>query len=376
MSAEPRAPTFRAIGAAAGAAASNPARTPPHGRRTKPEGWGRMAGDARIAVWPVLVATFGAVALLASIVTLTPAPPSWSALAMLAALAILVAAGRGRTSARRAGPAPRTRPRGRARGRSGQVRPPGGREPRVEDSAQRDPGHPGAPARQRARRRAAGDGAPHAGRRRGPGVDRRRLDARGEARNRGRRRSTSGRSIRAGALRSVTDLLRTGASAKGIDMRSGHRSTPPTAPMLIGDAKAFRQIVTNLVGNAIKFTDAGRVAVEHDDPSHGGGGDRAHRSHRHGPRHPRGSTRPRLRAVRPRRDRASAEAKEGSGLGLAITKGLVEAMGGTITVDSVPDRGSTFTVELHLAAERAATVARRGPATEPANMDSERSTGG
>ena len=107
------------------------------------------------------------------------------------------------------------------------------------------------------------------------------------------------------------------------------------------DASAFGQVATNLVGNAIKFTDAGRVEVLLDaDAEHvclqvtdtGPGIAADHLSH-----------------IFNEFRQASAglqRAHEGSGLGLAITSHLVHAMHGTIEVTSAEGTGSCFTVRL------------------------------
>lgn len=105
------------------------------------------------------------------------------------------------------------------------------------------------------------------------------------------------------------------------------------------DATAYEQVLDNLVTNALKYTSAGSVTVELVTSPEG----------------PRltvtdtgvGMTRADLRQVFERyfrADRAVRDAIPGIGLGLAITRRLVEAHGGTITLDSTPDVGTTVTV--------------------------------
>jgi signal transduction histidine kinase len=104
----------------------------------------------------------------------------------------------------------------------------------------------------------------------------------------------------------------------------------------------FRQIVLNLLSNALKFTDKGEVDVmlSEDDGDFvlevrdtGVGIDPQYHQlifeKFYRVRQPEGSS-----------------ARQGSGLGLAIVKGLVEAHGGRVTVESVLGKGSTFRVVL------------------------------
>ena len=113
---------------------------------------------------------------------------------------------------------------------------------------------------------------------------------------------------------------------------------------IYGDSTCLRQLVVNLVGNAVKFTDAGEIfvgvrrrAAAEDGPmmiefrvSDTGIGIPQDRLHV-------------LFQAFTQVDASTTRKYGGSGLGLAICKRLVELMGGTISVESEPGRGSTFT---------------------------------
>lgn len=112
---------------------------------------------------------------------------------------------------------------------------------------------------------------------------------------------------------------------------------------LVGDPARVQQIMLNLLSNAVKFTDAGGITVraepqgetgvvriEVEDTGVGIGEKDLHQLFR-----PFSQLAPTQRAGR-----------EGSGLGLAISHGLAGAMGGRISVHSVPGRGSVFALEL------------------------------
>ncbi|NZA28314.1 response regulator [Luteimonas sp. SJ-92] len=127
-----------------------------------------------------------------------------------------------------------------------------------------------------------------------------------------------------------------------------------------GDAMRVRQILLNLLGNAIKFTEQGQVALRVDEIE---GAVRFVVS----------DTGPGLNAEQKQRlfrrfeqaDGARTAARYGgSGLGLAICQELAAAMGGHIAVDSEPGQGTRFTVELPLP-PAAPAAAEDGPAVGP-----------
>jgi hypothetical protein len=136
---------------------------------------------------------------------------------------------------------------------------------------------------------------------------------------------------------SVVTLLEPRARDKHLAIESTVAPDVPRA--LRGDAARMRQVLLNLVANAIKFTDAGtvRVAVSRvdDQPTlrfavtDTGIGIAA-------------DAQPRLFQLFSQVDHPEARRFGGTGLGLAISKKIVAAMGGDIGVDSAPDRGSTF----------------------------------
>ena len=152
------------------------------------------------------------------------------------------------------------------------------------------------------------------------------------------------------------------AQNKGLIWRT---TVAPDAPRFVrGDQVRVKQILLNLVNNAIKFTELGTVAL---DLARGPGGATQLRVSDSGPGIAE-STRARLFQRFEQAD--GAQRHGGSGLGLAICRELVACMGGDISLDSEPGRGSTFCVNLPLpetgAADTTADAARFAQAAEPA----------
>ena len=140
----------------------------------------------------------------------------------------------------------------------------------------------------------------------------------------------------------LTITLKPTAQAKGLDFSL---SVAPELPIEIdGDQKRLRQILTNLIGNAIKFTISGSVEVQLQCP------DTQHWSIQvsdTGPGMP-----PEVQAkifdAFWQADGSPIRQHKGYGLGLAIVKELTHLMGGEISVQSEVNRGSTFRVILPL----------------------------
>lgn len=115
-------------------------------------------------------------------------------------------------------------------------------------------------------------------------------------------------------------------------------------PYVIADRGKFDQILINLVGNAVKFTDSGTVRVamsERPEPHTGRSIIRVEVADTG-----RGIPEDQLASIFEPFVQARNTSGQGTGLGLAITRKLVELMGGTIRVTSQLDVGSTFTIEI------------------------------
>jgi PAS domain S-box-containing protein len=155
----------------------------------------------------------------------------------------------------------------------------------------------------------------------------------------------------------VISTFQTAAREKGVMLRSSVE--PGVPPFVIGDPVAIRQILTNLVGNAIKFTDSGSVAltvaarevatdavtlaIAVADTGIGMAPDVLDR-------------------IFNEFTQASYETAMrfgGTGLGLAITRKLLALYGTAVTVKSAPGEGSTFSFDLRL------PVAPRAPGGAP-----------
>ncbi len=145
----------------------------------------------------------------------------------------------------------------------------------------------------------------------------------------------------AAMLLEVVELMKPGAAARGItlclDARAG------VAPFA-GDALRLKQVLLNLVGNAVKFTERGTVTVRLRQVVDGGRRVTI-TVHDTGTGIPRDNLH-RLFQPFSQVDSSSTRAAGGTGLGLAISRRLVEMMRGTLRVKSRVGRGSTFRVSL------------------------------
>ncbi len=141
----------------------------------------------------------------------------------------------------------------------------------------------------------------------------------------------------------VLDLQSAQASGKPVELLWEVDAEVPS--WVRGDPTRLRQVLLNLVGNAVKFTASGEVGVRVSQESRAGGVTRLRFEVRDTGI---GIGRDALaRVFQPfvQADDSTTRRFGGTGLGLAICKRMVELMGGVIGVESVPGRGSTFWFE-------------------------------
>jgi PAS domain S-box-containing protein len=137
----------------------------------------------------------------------------------------------------------------------------------------------------------------------------------------------------------VVQLLGPKAHDKGIVLR--FNLAPGVTRRLIGDAARLRQILVNLVGNAIKFTDSGEVAISAGNHEGGPAGELNFTVSDTGMGIPPEKLNTIFDAFA-QVDSSISRKYGGTGLGLAICRRLVESMHGAIGVESEPGRGSAF----------------------------------
>jgi PAS domain S-box-containing protein len=153
----------------------------------------------------------------------------------------------------------------------------------------------------------------------------------------------------ADAAQSVVELLAPRGRDKGLEI--GWLAAPEVPKTVIGDEMRVRQILMNLMGNAIKFTERGGVALTLQlAPCAARDTGWSETMLRFavrdtGPGVPPGAIE-RIFTEFEQAEQGPARRHGGTGLGLAISKRLVDEMGGRIAVESVPGSGATFTVDL------------------------------
>jgi signal transduction histidine kinase/CheY-like chemotaxis protein len=150
--------------------------------------------------------------------------------------------------------------------------------------------------------------------------------------------------------RSVSALCALRAEEKDVLLET--RIDPAADRAVLGDGARLRQVLTNLMSNAVKFTDHGRVTLNVALEANGGvrfsvrdtgiGFDADEKS--------------RIFERFQQADASFTRRFGGTGLGLAISRELVELMGGVLSCDSVPGQGSTFWFTLPLPVHRDAAV--------------------
>jgi PAS domain S-box-containing protein len=175
-------------------------------------------------------------------------------------------------------------------------------------------------------------------------------------------------------LRHVCDMMAARAEAKGLNFSAVLPMS--TRHWLKGDPDRISQILFNLIGNAVKFTDTGEVSLAAETRSTDDGLDLILHVSDTG----HGIPADKIDLIFKEFEQANdedARRKDGTGLGLAIVSRLVDAMGGRIDVKSQPGRGSVFSVRLPLVAGQAPAEAApvpppvpdepEGPAAEPSS---------
>jgi PAS domain S-box-containing protein len=172
-------------------------------------------------------------------------------------------------------------------------------------------------------------------------------------------------------VQKIIEMMTARATASGLQLTC--KILPDVPGQLIGDPKRLRQVLTNLIGNALKFTERGSVSLRVErEPGGAAGWLRFHVADTG-----IGIAAENMELIFGRFTQADSSITRkfgGTGLGLAISKGLVELMGGQMSCSSEVAKGSTFlfTVPFGMSAESEspqtgeAAAITPAPATPPA----------
>ena len=157
----------------------------------------------------------------------------------------------------------------------------------------------------------------------------------------------------AALVQDVAELLAPRAHSAGLDLAAA--PSPFLVPRYRGDAGRIRQILFNLVGNAIKFTEQGGVLITINSPEENRLVFSVHDTGQGVPE----EDQERIFKAFGQVSTSDANRDSGVGLGLAIGARLAEAMGGAITLESKAGHGAIFRLSLPLSAEGAPPKLRK-----------------
>lgn len=145
-------------------------------------------------------------------------------------------------------------------------------------------------------------------------------------------------------VQETVDLMEEPARRKGLTLR--HSVSPELPDYLLGDPRRLRQVLTNLLGNAVKFTDVGGAELRVTGEPRADAAALTLVVEDTGP----GIAPEEMKRIFSPfvQGQAGTAVRQGTGLGLNISTKLVELMGGTLTVTSEPDVGSRFEIHLSL----------------------------
>ena len=160
----------------------------------------------------------------------------------------------------------------------------------------------------------------------------------------GRMELVKGRYQLRSLLNAVSSMIRFKAQEKGLEYSTDVDETLPDN--LFGDEIRVREILTNILSNAVKYTDRGFVRLTVRAGEQDGSTIRIVFVVEDSGIGIRRKDMEKLFSKFQRLDLEHNSTQEGSGLGLAITRGLLELMGGSISVQSEYEKGSVFTLEI------------------------------
>ncbi len=141
-------------------------------------------------------------------------------------------------------------------------------------------------------------------------------------------------------LENILSILFSGAKKKGLEV--GFHKDTNIPGLLLGDELKIRQVLTNLIDNALKFTHEGQIILEIKELNHTGKEHEIEFSVTDTGVGISKEIQEKLFKAFVQGDLSSTKAYQGTGLGLAISKQLVEIMGGKIRLESIPNKGSRF----------------------------------